>query len=76
MINIQVAFPPGEEFFNLPAQLVNHGNLFAGEIVAIGGHPVFNIADAVADNPQFFFSLIGTGCAQQSDRVVENDAAR
>jgi len=56
-----VAFPPGEEFFDLPAQFVHSGDLFAGKIEAIGGNPIIDVVDPVTDKPQFFLRLIDVG---------------
>jgi hypothetical protein len=43
MIALQMAFPPTEEKFDVPSELIGEGNLLGGEILAIGSNPVIDV---------------------------------
>ena len=75
VVDFQVSFPPSEEIFNVPAQLVSLGDLFASQIMAVGSYPVFGAVDLIADQSQRGLALIDTRCAQQHSGVEEDDAA-
>ena len=63
-IDIQVLFPPPEEFFDLPTQFINQGNVRGGEVKAAGGHPIFFAVHPVAYDSHRPSGLIGSGGAQ------------
>ena len=71
-----MALPPAKEDLYVPAELVNHCNFLRGEIMTVGGNPVFFFSDAVADKAQLLFCLVHFGSAEQNYGIMENDAAR
>ena len=64
-----MAFPPAEENLDGPSELIGKGNLFGGEVVAIGGNPVINTGHPIADQAEFPFRLIDAGVSQKNDGV-------
>ena len=38
-IDVQVLFPPAEEFFDFPAQFINQSDVGGREVKAVGGDP-------------------------------------
>lgn len=54
-INTEMAFPPGEEFFNLPTKFICLGNLLSGQIKAVSGNPVGFSANLISCKPRRFF---------------------
>ena len=69
-----MAFPPAEENLNVPSELICKGNLFGGEVVAIGGDPVINAGHPIADQTDFPFRTIDTLGPQKNDGVIKDDA--
>src|SRR5665647_443916 len=69
-----MALPPAEENLDVPSELVGKGNLFGGEVVAVGGDPVINTVHPIADQADFPFRLIDTGGSQKNDGVKKDNA--
>jgi len=69
-----MAFPPAEENLDVPSELIGEGNLFGGEVVAIGGDPIINTGHPIADQADFPFRLIDTGGPQENDGVKKDNA--
>src|SRR3989339_248316 len=68
-----MAFPPAEENLDVPSELIGEGNLFGGEVVAIGSDPVINTGHPIADQAEFLFRLIDTGGSQKNDGVKKDN---
>ncbi len=51
---------------------VSGGNLFGCEIVAIGGYPVIDVRHPIADQAEFPFRPIDTGCPKKNYGVVKD----
>ena len=75
MIDLEVPLPPGKEGFDLPAQLVDQGDLFGGQVKAAGGNPVGCAIDRVADQAQREVRLIHSLPAQQYLGIGKDDAS-
>src|SRR5665811_662351 len=69
-----MAFPPAEENLDVPPEFIGEGNLFCGEVVAIGGDPVINTGHPIADETEFPFRLIDTGGPQKNNGVKKDNA--
>jgi len=69
-----MAFPPAEENLDVPSELIGKGNLFGGEVVAIGGDPVINTVHLVADQADFPCCLVDSGGSQKNDGVKKDNA--
>ena len=67
--------PPGKERFDLPAQLVDQGDLLGGEIKAAGGDPVGFAFDRIADQSLRGLALIDPFPAQQNLGIVKDKTA-
>ena len=74
MIDLEVSLPPAKEGFDLPAQLVDQGDLFGGQVKAAGGNPVGCAIDRVTDQAQRDVRLIHSFPAQQ-DLGIRKDHA-
>lgn len=70
-----MGFPPAEKYFDLPAELIDYGDIFGGEIVAIGSHPICHTADAVTHHPEFSLGSILVTGAEQDHGGIEDRAA-
>lgn len=68
VIQLEVLFPPAEEFLDFPAGLVDQGDLFGGQITPVGGHPIFRRADAVAHQAHRLGRLVGRENTEPSNR--------
>ncbi len=66
VVDLEVPLPPGKERFYVPTQLVDQGDLFGGEIKAIGGNPVGLASDRVADQAQRGLRLIDSFPAKEN----------
>src|SRR3990172_7556889 len=69
-----MAFPPAEENLDVPPELIGEGNLFGGEVVAIGGDPIINARHLIAYQADFPFRLIDTGGPQKNDGIIKDNA--
>src|SRR5450759_4650928 len=69
-----MVFPPAEENLDVPSELIGEGNLFGGEIVAIGGDPVIDVRHPIADQTKFPFRPIDAGGPQKNYGVVKDNA--
>src|SRR3990170_5343592 len=69
-----MAFPPAEENLDVPSELIGEGNLFGGEIVAIGGDPVIDVRHPIADQAEFPFRPIDALGPQKNYGVIKDDA--
>lgn len=52
MIYLEMTFPPGKEFFNLPVEFINQGYVFCRKIKPIGGYPIFYVINNFTDQTQ------------------------
>lgn len=48
VVHLQVAFPPCEKLFNFPTELIHFGDLFGGQIPAIGSNPIIDTFNAIS----------------------------
>ena len=55
-------------------ELIGEGNLFGGEVVAIGGDPIINAGHPIADRADFPFRTIDALGPQKNDSVIKDDA--
>jgi len=60
MIDIEVPFPPGKEFLDVPAELINKRHLLCGQIETVGGNPVSFVVNCIANESNRLLSLIDT----------------
>src|SRR5665647_1459151 len=75
MVYFEVPLPPGKERFYIPAQLVDQGDLFGGEVKTIRSNPIGFSFDRVADKAQRGLRLIHPLLAKQHLGVEKDDAA-
>ena len=75
MIDLEVPLPPGKEGFDLPAQLVDQGDLFSGQVKAAGGNPVECTIDRVPDQAQRDVRLIQSLPAEQHLGIRKDQAS-
>lgn len=69
-----MAFPPSEKLLYVPAEFINLGNLFGGQVKAVGGDPIYFAGHSIADKPQRLFRLINIGLAELDLGVVKYKA--
>lgn len=76
-----MAFPPSEKLLYVPAELIDLGNLFGGQVKAVGGNPINFVGHPIADKPQpclpagrRLFRLIVTGLAELDLGIVKYNA--
>jgi|GEM_PF-4992146 hypothetical protein len=62
VVDFKMAFPPAEEYFDVPSELIDGCDFFRREVKPVRDNPVYFIINAVIDNPQFLFRLI-KGCS-------------
>ena len=75
VIDVEVLFPPAEEGFNVPPQLIDAHDVFGGEIEPVGSQPVEFTIDPVADDPYRLFGLIDAVRAEMHHSIIEHRAA-
>ena len=68
-----MTFPPGKEFFNLPAKFINQGDVFCRKIKAIGGYPIFYVINNIADQTQRLSGLFCSRLTKQYLGIVKNN---
>src|SRR5665648_959297 len=75
-IDVQVLFPPAEEFFDLPAQFIDQSNVCSRKIMAVGGHLIFFVLHPVPHDPHRAQGLTGSGgcLLYTSDAADEEDS--
>ena len=54
VVNLQVSFPPCEELFDFPSELIYFGNLLGCQIPSIGGNPILFSANTIRDKTNGF----------------------
>ena len=73
MIHFEMSFPLGEEFFNIPAELVYQRNLFRGHIKTVCSNPIIVAVHSVGDQPPRHFGLIDTLLPEEDFGIGENN---
>jgi len=73
-IDVQVLFPPAKEFFDLPTELINQGNICGREVKAAGGHPIVFVVHPIPHDSHRPLSLLGSGGAQAHQGVIKHQA--
>src|SRR3989304_381088 len=71
-----MAFPPAENYFNVPSELIHGCYLFSREVVSVRSNPIHLVIDTVANYPQFLLCLVDSGSAKQYHGIVKNYATR
>lgn len=62
---MEMPFPPAKESFDVPAELVDKGDLLNGQVKPVGGDPVGSTVDLITNQPYRCFGLVDAGCAQK-----------
>ena len=73
-IDVQVLFPPAKEFFDLPTQFIDQGNICGGEVKAAGGHPICFTVQPIPHDPHWLLGLASPGGAQAHQGISEHRA--
>ena len=76
VVDVQVLFPPAEEGFDVPAQLIDGHEFFGGEIEPVGRQPICFTLDPVADDTDRFFGLVDTFRAEKHDSIIKDRTVR
>ncbi len=76
VIDFEMSFPPGEEVFDVPSEFIYDSDLFSSEVETVGSDPIFYIVNFIANETNFFLSLVDFGSAEQDDGIIKNNAVR
>ena len=61
MIDMEMPLPPAKEGFDAPAELVHQGDLLGGQVETVGGNPVGNFFNLIANQPDRLVGLVDAG---------------
>ncbi len=74
MINIEMFFPPLEEFLSIPPEFVYQGDLLCCQIMTVSCNEIFCITNMITDYSDSFLSLTDTR-GSEADRSIGKDMA-
>ena len=58
---MKMPFPPAKEGFDVPAELVDQGDLLSAQVETVGGNPAGNFFNLVANQPDRLVGLVDAG---------------
>src|ERR1700674_297230 len=76
VIHLEAPFPPAEEGFYAPAQLINLGHFFSFQVVSVGCYPVVLAVNTVTNKAQLFLTPVYTFGAEKHYPVIEDNTVR
>jgi hypothetical protein len=67
-----VLFPPTEELLDVPAELVDKGNLLSSQVESVRGDIVLNVINTVTNDTNRFLGLVLAFGAEQGDYIKKD----